>query len=137
MGRWTPNISLAFAFFVNAAMLIVAAAVFHFGKSKNVNVADITTAYKLLAPAVGDKVAPKLFAVALLCSGQQSTITGADTYFPPLYHSSLYTYVPSCISGGCLTSWPSSCGFEGFRGELICHALYPRSPCFTAVVIRY
>lgn len=75
-GQIDSNISLSFAFFVNAAMLIIAAAVFHFGKNKNTNVADITTAYKLLEPALGDKVAPKLFAVALLCSGQQSTITG-------------------------------------------------------------
>ena len=75
-GEIDSNISLSFAFFVNAAMLIIAAAVFHFGKFKNESVADITTAYKLLEPAVGDKVAPKLFAVALLCSGQQSTITG-------------------------------------------------------------
>lgn len=58
-------------------MLIIAAAVFHFGKVKNEGVADITTAYKLLEPALGDKAAPKLFAVALLCSGQQSTITGS------------------------------------------------------------
>ena len=75
-GQIDSNVSLSFAFFVNAAMLIIAAAVFHFGKNKNENVADITTAYKLLEPALGDKVAPKLFAVALLCSGQQSTITG-------------------------------------------------------------
>ncbi len=75
-GQIDSNISLAFAFFVNASMLIVAAAVFHYGRNPNLQVADITTAYKLLAPAVGDNVAPKLFAVALLCSGQQSTITG-------------------------------------------------------------
>lgn len=76
-GQIDSNVSLSLAFFVNAAMLIVAAAVFHYGRHQNREVADITTAYKLLAPAVGDSVAPKLFAVALLCSGQQSTITGA------------------------------------------------------------
>lgn len=75
-GQIDSNVSLSFAFFVNAAMLIMAAAVFHYGRHQNREVADITTAYKLLAPAVGDSVAPKLFAVALLCSGQQSTITG-------------------------------------------------------------
>lgn len=76
-GEIDSNVSLTFAFFVNAAMLILAAAVFYYGNTQNRNVADITTAYKLLAPAVGDKVAPKLFAIALLCSGQQSTITGS------------------------------------------------------------
>lgn len=88
-GQLDSNISLSFAFFVNAAMLIIAAAVFHFGKVKNEGVADITTAYKLLEPALGDKVAPKLFAVALLCSGQQSTITGTS------HHSVLLKQAPS------------------------------------------
>lgn len=68
--------SLLLAFFVNAAMLILASAVFHYGKNPNSTVADISTAYRLLEPALGNKVAPKLFAVALLCSGQQATITG-------------------------------------------------------------
>ena len=70
------NISLSLAFFVNASILILASAVYHYGVHADTSVADITTAYQLLAPAVGDNVAPKLFAVALLCSGQQSTITG-------------------------------------------------------------
>ncbi len=51
-------------------------AVFHYGKNPNSTVADITTAFRLLEPALGNKIAPKLFAVALLCSGQQATITG-------------------------------------------------------------
>lgn len=75
-GQIDSNISLCFAFFVNAAMLIIAAAVFHYGQLRNEGVADISTAYKLLQPALGDKAAPILFAVALLASGQQSTITG-------------------------------------------------------------
>lgn len=79
-GQIDSNISLTFAFFVNAAMLIIAAAVFHYGKDRNTGVADITTAYRLLEPALGNKVAPKLFAVALLCSGQQATITGTNPY---------------------------------------------------------
>ena len=57
-------------------MLIVAGAVFHYGKNPNSTVADITTAFRLLEPALGNKIAPKLFAIALLCSGQQATITG-------------------------------------------------------------
>jgi len=69
------NFSLCFAFYVNAAMLIVAAAVFYYGPHRNRTVADITTAFKLLAPAIG-AAAPKVFAVALLASGQQATITG-------------------------------------------------------------
>ncbi len=70
------HMSLLLAFFVNAAMLILAGAVFHYGKNPNSTVADITTAFRLLEPALGNKIAPKLFAVALLCSGQQATITG-------------------------------------------------------------
>lgn len=74
-GQIDSNISLTFAFFVNAAMLILAAAVFYYGVHQNRSVADITTAYKLLSPAIG-AAAPKVFAVALLASGQQATITG-------------------------------------------------------------
>ena len=74
-GLLDSNLSLTFAFFINAAMLILAAAVFHFGPHANTTVADITTAYELLKPAVGN-VAPKLFAIGLLASGQQATITG-------------------------------------------------------------
>merc|ERR1712130_479943 len=68
--------ALTLAFLVNASMLIMAAAVFHYGSKPDRAVADIVTAYKLLQPALGDKVAPKLFGIALLSSGQQATITG-------------------------------------------------------------
>ncbi len=74
------HMSLLLAFFVNAAMLILASAVFHYGKNPNSTVADITTAFRLLEPALGNKIAPKLFAVALLCSGQQATITGEQVH---------------------------------------------------------
>ena len=57
-------------------MLIVANAVFHRRQNPNSPVADITIAFRLLEPALGNKIAPKLFGVALLCSGQQATITG-------------------------------------------------------------
>lgn len=68
------TIALSLAFFVNAAILIVSAAVFHVhGMS---GVADIAQAYKLIAPAVGTGIASTLFAVALLASGQNSTVTG-------------------------------------------------------------
>ncbi|MBI3602148.1 MAG: Nramp family divalent metal transporter [Candidatus Omnitrophica bacterium] len=62
------------AFFINAAILIVSAAIFH-GTSHE-NVADINDAYNLLTPILGTPLAALLFAVALLASGQNSTLTG-------------------------------------------------------------
>src|SRR5580692_9189364 len=66
--------ALTIALFVNAAILIVAAAVFH--RSGHFDVAAIEDAYKLLSPLVGAAGASTLFAVALLASGQNSSITG-------------------------------------------------------------
>jgi manganese transport protein len=66
--------ALMLALFVNAAILIVAAAVFN--RSGHVEVAAIQDAYKLLSPLVGVTGASTLFAVALLASGQNSSITG-------------------------------------------------------------
>ncbi|GAB3497804.1 Nramp family divalent metal transporter [Spirosoma knui] len=68
------TISLFLAFFINAAILMLAAATFH--TSGNQNVADITDAHRLLDPILGVKLAGILFAVALLASGQNSTLTG-------------------------------------------------------------
>jgi manganese transport protein len=68
------TVALLFAFFINAAILIVAAASFHTTGHKEV--ADITDAYKLLDPVLGVTVASTVFAVALLASGQNSTLTG-------------------------------------------------------------
>ncbi len=68
------TIALTLALFVNAAILIVAAAVFF--KSGHHEVGDIQSAYKLLSPLVGVGIATPLFAVALLASGQNSTLTG-------------------------------------------------------------
>ncbi|MBS1764624.1 MAG: Nramp family divalent metal transporter [Bacteroidetes bacterium] len=67
-------IALNLAFFVNAAILILAAAVFH--KSGMFEVAEIQDAHKLLEPMLGNKIAPILFAVALIAAGQSSTVTG-------------------------------------------------------------
>jgi manganese transport protein len=67
-------IALTFAFFVNAAILIVAAAVFY--RSGHHEVAEIADAYKLLSPLLGVTGASMLFAIALLASGQNSTLTG-------------------------------------------------------------
>ncbi|MEO6830176.1 MAG: Nramp family divalent metal transporter [Acidobacteriaceae bacterium] len=66
--------ALMLALFVNAAILIVAAAVFHHGG--RYEVAQIEDAYKLLSPMLGVAGASTLFAIALLASGQNSTITG-------------------------------------------------------------
>src|SRR6059036_568133 len=66
--------ALMFALFINAAILILAASAFHW--SGHENVAQIQDAYKLLSPLLGVGVASILFAVALLASGQNSTLTG-------------------------------------------------------------
>ena len=68
------TIALNLAFFVNAAILILAAATFY--KAGLFQVAEIQDAYKLLSPMLGSKWAPILFAVALIAAGQSSTITG-------------------------------------------------------------
>lgn len=68
------TIALTLAFFVNAAILIVAAAVFH--AHGYIHVAEIDVAYKLLTPLLNAPLASTLFALALLASGQNSTLTG-------------------------------------------------------------
>lgn len=68
------TIALNLAFFVNAAILILAAATFY--KNGMFNVAEIQDAHQFLQPILGTKWAPILFAVALIAAGQSSTITG-------------------------------------------------------------
>jgi manganese transport protein len=68
------TVALLFAFFINASILILAAATFH--NTGHQEVADIGDAYRLLTPLLGTTMASTLFAVALLASGQNSTITG-------------------------------------------------------------
>ncbi|WP_394371075.1 Nramp family divalent metal transporter [Hymenobacter terricola] len=68
------TMALFLAFFVNAAILVTAAAAFH-GKGHD-SVADIADAHKLLTPVLGAGAASALFAIALLASGQNSTLTG-------------------------------------------------------------
>lgn len=68
------TVALLFAFFINAAILILSAATFH--GTANENVADINDAYRLLAPVLGVSLASIVFGVALLASGQNSTLTG-------------------------------------------------------------
>jgi manganese transport protein len=66
--------ALMFALFINAAILILSAAAFHW--SGHQDVAEIQDAYKVLSPLLGVGMASILFAVALLASGQNSTLTG-------------------------------------------------------------
>jgi manganese transport protein len=74
MANIDSALALSIALFVNAAILIVAAAVFY--RSGHYWVAAIQDAYKLLSPLVGAGAASTLFAIALLASGQNSSITG-------------------------------------------------------------
>jgi manganese transport protein len=68
------SVALMSALFINAAILVMAASTFH-GTGYE-DVADISDAYKLLSPLLGTTMASTLFAVALLCSGQNATLTG-------------------------------------------------------------
>jgi manganese transport protein len=75
--RWNnidTTVALNLALFVNAAIMIMAASVFH--RNGFYEVAEIQDAHRLLEPLVGATIAPIAFAVALLASGQSSTITG-------------------------------------------------------------
>jgi manganese transport protein len=68
------TIALSFALFINASILIVAAATF--SRTGNTQVAEIQDAYNLLTPLLGVGAASTVFALALLASGQNSTLTG-------------------------------------------------------------
>src|SRR5216117_1184173 len=68
------TVALSFALFINAAILIVAAATFH--RAGHTGVAEIQEAYQLLSPLLGVAGASAVFALALLASGQNSTLTG-------------------------------------------------------------
>jgi manganese transport protein len=68
------TIALNLAFFVNAAILVLAATVFF--KTGRTDVAEIKQAYELLPTQLGTKLSSTLFAIALIAAGQSSTITG-------------------------------------------------------------
>ncbi|MCX6982559.1 MAG: Nramp family divalent metal transporter [Verrucomicrobiota bacterium] len=68
------TVALMFALFINGGILILAAAAFH--TTGHADVAEIQDAHKLLSPVLGVGVASTLFALALLASGQSSTLTG-------------------------------------------------------------
>ncbi|WP_274363528.1 Nramp family divalent metal transporter [Paenibacillus thermotolerans] len=71
---WDSSIALFFALFINASILIVSAATFH--RAGLTEVAEIGEAYHLLTPLLGTALGSILFGVALLASGQNSTLTG-------------------------------------------------------------
>ena len=73
-GTIDSSAALMFALFINSAILILAASAFHW--SGHQDVAEIQDAFRLLSPLLGVSVASALFAVALLASGQNSTLTG-------------------------------------------------------------
>ena len=72
-GTIDSTIALSLALFINSAILILAAAVFHFSGKQDV--AEIQDAYRLLSPMLGVAPASAIFALALLASGQNSTLT--------------------------------------------------------------
>jgi manganese transport protein len=67
------TVALMFALLVNASILILAAATFN--KTGNASIAELGDAHSMLAPLLGSMLAPKLFAIALLCCGLNSTVT--------------------------------------------------------------
>jgi manganese transport protein len=71
---WDSTIALFFALFINAAILILSAATFH--RAGMTGIAEIGDAYHTLTPILGTTLGSVLFAVALLASGQNSTLTG-------------------------------------------------------------
>jgi manganese transport protein len=73
-GTVDSTVALFIAFLINGAILIIAAATFH--GTGHEAVADIGDAHKLLSPLLGTSLASLLFAIALLASGQNSTVTG-------------------------------------------------------------
>jgi manganese transport protein len=74
MATIDSTVSLGLAFFINAAILVLAAATFHV--AGRTEVAEIEEAHQLLAPMLGVGAASAVFAIALLASGQNSTVTG-------------------------------------------------------------
>ena len=74
MATIDSTVALGLAFFINASILILAAAAFH--TAGRTDIAEIDEAYRLLSPMLGVGAASVIFAIALLASGQNSTVTG-------------------------------------------------------------
>jgi manganese transport protein len=109
-------VALNAALFVNAAILVLAAVVFH--TSGHQDVARLEEAHELLAPLLGTTLASVLFAVALLCSGQASTITGTlagQIVMEGFLHLRIRPWLRRLISRG-LAIIPAAI-FIGIRGE--------------------
>jgi manganese transport protein len=68
------TVALSLAFFINAMILVMGAAVFY--RAGRTDIAELQDAYQTLTPLLGSAAASTLFAIALLCSGQSATITG-------------------------------------------------------------
>ena len=97
--NWDSAAALTMALFVNAAILVVASAVFH--RSGHTEVAEIEDAYRLLSPLLGVGGASAIFAIALLASGQNSTLTGTLARGSGRHGG--FPQHPACRSGsGCL-----------------------------------
>ncbi len=77
MGTIDSTVALMFALFINGAILVLGAAAFH--ATGRTEVAEIQDAYELLSPVLGLSIASTLFAVALLASGLNSTVTATLT----------------------------------------------------------
>ena len=108
--------ALMFALFINAAILVLAAAVFHW--SGHQDVAEIQDAYKLLSPSLGVGVASTIFAVALLASGQNSTLTGTlagQIVMEGFLHLRLRPWLRRLLTRG-IAIVPAVC-IIGFYGE--------------------
>jgi manganese transport protein len=70
---WDSTVALMFALLINASILILAAATFY--RTGRTNVSDLGDAHAMLAPLLGSLLAPKLFAISLICCGLNSTVT--------------------------------------------------------------
>lgn len=75
-GTLDSSFSLLFAFLINASILILSGAAFYYGTPQHREGVGISDAYKLLSPSLGARGASIIFALALLASGQNSTVTG-------------------------------------------------------------
>jgi manganese transport protein len=101
-------IALNLALFVNAAILILAAAVFH--KNGYSGVSEIQDAHQLLEPLLGKSYAPALFAIALIAAGQSSTVTGTlkvtcTCASRPGFAGSSHAFWPWCRPSWSSPSW--------------------------------
>lgn len=112
------TVALMFALLVNASILILAAASFH--ASGRTEIAELGEAHSLLAPLLGLAIAPKLFAIALLCCGINSTVTATlagqivmegflDIRLPPWLRR-LITRMIAIVPAAAVTIWYGDSG---------------------------